>query len=156
MSKREPVEVIIRVDANGIVTVQGPIQDKIWMYGLLEIARQSVQEYQAPVPKLWTPTVQTEDKSFDEFYGLDKPNTNRKRDVFDPPKGEAMTFMEITQQRIVSSRLPEWPEGVTLNLHITESGMVGPWVKLHDPVVGDVDVLLLDLLKDRTTQYVPV
>lgn len=51
----DPVEVVIRVDAHGQVTVQGPIQDKLYMYGLLEIARQSVYEYQAPAPKLWTP-----------------------------------------------------------------------------------------------------
>lgn len=41
-------QIIITLTEQGKVDVNGPLQDKVFCYGLLEIARQVVQNYQPP------------------------------------------------------------------------------------------------------------
>jgi hypothetical protein len=53
------IQLTITLDqATGATSVSGPIQDKLFCYGLLELARQVIQQYEAPkiqVPGLVLP-----------------------------------------------------------------------------------------------------
>ena len=41
-------QLVITMNAKGGVNVDGPLQNKVLCYGLLEIARQLIQEYKKP------------------------------------------------------------------------------------------------------------
>lgn len=41
----ESVTLVIRLNENGRVSVVGPLHEKLVLYGMLEIARQTIQEH---------------------------------------------------------------------------------------------------------------
>lgn len=43
------IQIVITLADNGAVQIQGPIQDKMACYGLLEVAKDLVRDYEAPV-----------------------------------------------------------------------------------------------------------
>lgn len=50
-----PTKIVIEMDAAGRIRVGGPLDDKILCYGLLEVARQTIQAHQ-PTPQIAKPS----------------------------------------------------------------------------------------------------
>lgn len=54
-------KLIIELEANGQVTVNGPIQNKLLCYGLLEAAKDAIKEFkpesQITIPKIHVPGI---------------------------------------------------------------------------------------------------
>lgn len=44
------IQLTIRVESNGQINIHGPLTDKIFCLGLLEIAKKIVHEYKVPEP----------------------------------------------------------------------------------------------------------
>lgn len=53
------LQLTIRVDPDGQISVHGPIHDKIFCLGLLEIAKKIVIEHKVQQPKIIVPQIVT-------------------------------------------------------------------------------------------------
>lgn len=42
-----PIQLVITIEDNGAVNVQGPIKDKLRAYGMLEVAKDAINEFHA-------------------------------------------------------------------------------------------------------------